>query len=251
MNLLKLRILGVFSTICRYFTGFLSIAASTNIGVMHFLSHYYTEIPNNNPLFVVALTIPDFTPGFSRIYNSQLKNAPLPDDEKMRAIHNGILRHYEGDKKFHNSDLFMQHCTQAIQSMVDAGLSRQKLRLSVLAHVAVEMLIDRHIILAHPDVCNDFYSCIDNAGEDDLIAFFNLHNLGDQKSSFLAKFHFFKQRRFLYLFNELENIVMGLDRIYGGVTGTQFTVAEKSQFLVAIHNIDGIIRYRWQEILNA
>lgn len=218
--------------------------------LMHYLSHYYTEIGNNNPLFVVALTIPDLAPGFSKVYNQVLKNAPEPAEPQLKAIHRGIMAHYAADKRFHNSALFMQQVSRTIQSMVDAGLDRSKLRLSVIAHIAVEMLLDRQIVIQQPHVCNHFYQHIDNATDHDLIAFFNLHSLEVQKREFLSKFQFFKEMRFLYKFNELENIVYALNKVYGMVMHTEFTNDEKNQFLQGISNIDDEIRYNWQEILN-
>lgn len=218
---------------------------------MHYLSHYYTEIGNNNPLFAVGLIIPDLVPGFSKTYNQVLKNAPEPAELQLKQLHKGIMAHYEGDRRFHNSPLFMQQISRTIQSMVNAGLNRQKLRLSVIAHIAVEMLIDRQIIIQHPGVCNDFYQDISNATNHDLIAFFDLHSLEVQKRDFLTKFQFFKDMRYLYQFNDLERIVYALDKVYGMVARTEFTKDEKNQFLQGISNIDDEIRYNWQEILNA
>ena len=218
---------------------------------MHYLSHYYTEIGNNNPLFSVGLIVPDLAPGFSKTYNQVLKKAPEPAHLQLKQLHKGILAHYEGDRRFHNSPLFMQQISRTIQSMVQAGLDRQKLRLSVIAHIAVEMLIDRQIVIQHPDVCNDFYHTIGNATNHDLIAFFDLHSLEVQKREFLSKFQFFKDMRYLYQFSELERVVYALDKVYGMVARTEFTKIEKSQFLQGLGNIDGEIRYNWQEILNA
>jgi hypothetical protein len=217
---------------------------------MHFLSHYYTEIPDNSPLFVAGLIIPDLAPHFSKAYNQRIKQAALPNNLAIKAVQLGVLRHFEGDKKFHNSGLFNEHITLCVDCFVKVGLDRTRLRLSALAHIAVEMLIDRQIVVSHEDVCNDFYRHIDNATEDDLIAFFNYHSLEEQKSGFLPRFRFFKQRRFLYLFKELQNVVVGLDRVYGSVTHTEFTGREREQFLAAFRNMDAIIRYSWQEILN-
>ena len=174
---------------------------------MHFLSHYYTELPADNPLFVTALTIPDLTHGFSKAYNSVIKNASFPEDENLRQIHLGILKHYEADKRFHNSKLFMQHINLATQSFIKEGLDRSRLRLSVIAHLAVEMMIDRHIILENESVCYDYYKLIVQADEEMLETYFHHFELLTAKSSFFATFRFFKQRQFLYLLKDLEKIV--------------------------------------------
>jgi hypothetical protein len=117
--------------------------------------------------------------------------------------------------------------------------------------LAVEMLIDRQIVLQHRDVCNEYYRLLDNADETALFSYFNRYGLESEKMVFLERFRFFKQKRYVFLLNELENIVVGLNRIYSSVTGTGFTETENEQFLTALGNIDGVIRYSWQEILAA
>lgn len=218
---------------------------------MHFLSHYYTELPNNNPLFVVGLIVPDLTSNFTRLYNHHIKNAPAPGQPQQAMVHAGILKHFEGDKKFHNSAAFMQHTAMCTRSLVTEGLNRNRLRLSVLAHLAVEMLIDRQIVIQHEAVCNDFYAVIDKAAEDDLIAYFNLYGLEGGKRNFLSKFQFFRGRRFIYMFKDLGNVVMGLSRIYSNVLRIELTEDEKHRLLAGLNNIDTIIRYSWQDMLKA
>lgn len=216
---------------------------------MHFLSHYFTELPEANPLFVSALIIPDLTKGFSRVYNSVIKRAPVPDDALLRHVHNGILSHYEADKRFHNSPLFMQHTTELTQSFLKEGLSRERLRLSVIAHIAIEMMIDRHIMLGNENICVEFYSTLGQVDERVLETYFHSFSLTAEKRSFLANFIVFKQREFLTLFKDLEKIVLGLSHVYSSVTKTEFTADEKNRFVAALYNIDNEMRYSWKEIL--
>lgn len=217
---------------------------------MHFLSHYYTELPNNNPLFVVALGIPDLTHGFAKTYNSRLKHATVPLHDDMAVIHNGVIQHFAGDARFHSSPVFMQQVKEATASLVEAGMNRQHLRLSVIAHLAVEMLIDRHIIIQQPHVCNEYYTLVGKADESMLHSYFIHFGLKEEKKVFSERFAFFRERKFLYLFNDLDNMVFGLNRIYSSVTKVEFTLKEKAQLKAGLHNIDNIIRYRWQEILS-
>ena len=114
---------------------------------MHFLSHYYYELPAKDPLFVAGLGIPDLTPGFSRAYNSIIRNSVLNNGYDVQQVQKGIMSHYEADKAFHNSTVFKTLMEQTIQSFLNEGLNRERLRLSVIAHVAVELMIDRQILL--------------------------------------------------------------------------------------------------------
>ncbi len=218
---------------------------------MHFLSHYYVEQPHDNPLFVAGLGIPDLVSGFSRTYNRVLKNALQPENNDLQQIHKGILHHYAADKRFHNSPLFMQHLALATQSFIREGLNRERLRLSVIAHVAVELMIDRRILLEKEDKCVAFYDTLDKVDEKVLSAYFDGLSLQKEKENFLPRFRFFKERKFIFLFRDVENIVYGLNRVYNSVAQIEFTEEEKHKFLAALNNIDNSIRYSWQEILKA
>jgi len=217
---------------------------------MHFLAHYYTELPANNPLFVAGLTMPDLTPRFTRVYNTFIVKQTAPENEGLKQIYRGIVQHFGADKRFHTSPLFAEHVSLATKAFLKVGLSRERLRLSVIAHLAVEMLIDRQIVLEKSEVCTAYYSLLEKADESILSSYFDLFVLENEKQNFFRSFHFYKQRRFLFLFNKIENIVFGLNRVYGLVAKTEFTETEKQNFLKALHNIDGILRYSWQQILN-
>jgi hypothetical protein len=216
---------------------------------MHFLSHYYIEQPVDNPLFITGLVIPDLASGFTKTFNSIIQKAECPQDKNLAHIHKGIVAHYTADKRFHNSNEFMQHTERAMHSFIKEGLKRERLRLSVIAHLTVEMLIDRQIILNNESVCNQFYKAIVQADESLLETYFRHFALNHVITRFFVNFHFFKQRQFLYLFKDPEKIVFALNRIYNSVTGTEFTEDEKERFLATIHNIDRKMRYSWMEIL--
>ena len=217
---------------------------------MHFLSHYYYELPAKSPLFVAALGIPDLTPGFSKLYNSAIKNSVIPNNEDLKQIHAGILSHYEADKAFHNLPKFIDLMAKTTQAFLTEGLNRERLRLSVISHVAVELMIDRQILIENEQIGHDYYTLINAANEDLISAYFDAFSQEEGKRKFLIRFRGFKERRFLFLFNDIEKIVMGLSRIYEGATKTSFTDDEKSRFFGALNNIDSTIRYSWKEILN-
>ncbi len=216
---------------------------------MHFLAHYYTELPADNPLFVAGLTIPDLTPRFTKIYNSLIVKHSPPTSPDLKQIQNSIVQHFKGDKRFHPSSLFLEQIKLTIEAFLKEGLNRERLRLSVIAHLAVEMLIDRQIVMQKKGICEEYYRTINRADETVLTNYFDLFALEEQKRNFLRTFQFFKQKQFLFLFTELENIVFGLNRVYGMVAGTEFTENEKQRLLTALHNIDGDLRYSWQSIL--
>lgn len=216
---------------------------------MHFLSHFFVEQVEQGPYFTLGLIMPDLTTSFSKYYNSTISKNTAPEQEELRLIHQGILQHYTGDKWFHQSAAFNDAVTQSIHHFTRAGLNRNRLRLSVIAHLTMEMMIDRQIVLYHTELCDTFYQEVNHIEEDVIDAFFAYYKLNIVKNNFLPKFQFFRRRKYLYLFTELENLIVGLNRIYGSATKIEFTNAEKTMLLAALHNIDNELRYSWQEIL--
>jgi hypothetical protein len=217
---------------------------------MHYLSHYFNELPQNDPYFVAGLAIPDLAPHFSKSYNSIIKNYVVADNRELELIHRGILRHYGADKEFHQSKLFNEHMSKALQSFLEEGLSRERLRLSFIAHIAVEMMIDHRIIVEEEGICENYYRILNSADEQVLNKYFDLHGLAYEKQKFLIRFQFFKERRFLFLFKDIANVATALNRTYSMVTGVDFTPAEQSKFVAALNNIDNALRYSWKLILN-
>jgi hypothetical protein len=219
-------------------------------GSLNFLSHFYFERPNTHPYFVTGLAIPDLTSHFAKQYNLRIKDAVIPQKPELAEIHKGILAHYAADKQFHNAERFLQQVHKLTQEFMQQGLDRGRLRLSVMAHVAVELMLDRQIYFHLPDICNRYYSVVELADEEVLGSYFDRMGLAVEKQDFISKFQFYKEKRFLERFNELENIVFGLGRIYSLVTKTSFTPTENKQLLAALSNIDEDMRYRWQDFLN-
>jgi hypothetical protein len=217
---------------------------------MHYLSHYYVELPNDNPLFVAALAIPDLCSGFSRLYNSIIKKCVLELNE-LEPIQEGIEAHYTGDKRFHSSILFADYQRLLINEFMSQGLNRERLRLSVLAHIGIELLIDRQIVIQQPEICANYYSLIHKADLVMLSRYFDILLPESAKTNFFARFNFFKQRQFISLFGELHYLVYGLNRTYQMVTGIEFTEDEKKQMQRALSNIDAQMRYSWKEVLKA
>jgi hypothetical protein len=218
---------------------------------MHYLSHFYSEQPQNSPYFVVGLAMPDLTPGFSKVYNSVIKNSVVAHNRELELIQQGILSHYGADKRFHQSRLFNDFMALTLKAFLKEELNRERLRLSVLAHVAVEMMIDRQIVLEYEQLCVEYYDILNRAEDRVLTLYFDEMRLDYEMGVFMHRFHFFRERRFLFLFKNIENVAYALKRVYASVAGIEFTPIEESKFVAALNNIDNTMRYSWKQILKA
>lgn len=216
---------------------------------MNFIAHYIYEGELDNPLFTAALGIPDLTARFSYSYNKLIKHAAWPSEKKHRHIHQGILRHYAADKKFHASPHFSQLVSNFIRHATHAGIDRGSIRASVIAHIAVEMMLDRFILMQNPAVVYDYYKLLDNADTESLEGYFLHLNMSLEKQDFITKFQFHKKNRFLLMFNELDKIAMGIGRIYASATKSTLSETEQKQLIAALYNIENDMRYSWQNLL--
>lgn len=198
----------------------------------------------------MALGIPDLTSGFTKAYNQKIKHAGAPNNQMFNSIHFGIRSHFEADKKFHSSPLFMQQVRRMTNLFVAENLDRNRLRLSVIAHIAIEFLLDRQILLADKYMAEDYYNKISEADTNIISAYFDEMDMKLEKQDFLSKFQFHKEKRFLYLFDDMQNIVQGLVRVYQRVTGVFITEPEQIKMETALYNIEKEMRYTWQQTLN-
>lgn len=216
---------------------------------MNFLSHYYFEHCPDSPYLTAGLAIPDLVKHFSKTYNRVLKNAAVPPSVLHSEMHKGILQHYEADKKFHADTDFVEHSKFLIALFLNEGLNRQKIRLSVLAHIAIELMLDGCIVRYDKTIANKYYQTLQATNEGVLATYFDEFCLPIEKQQFLSSFQLFMQRKFVLLLDKSENIVLGLEKIYGPVAGIQFTEIEKQQIVAAIHNMESQLRYSWQQLL--
>lgn len=215
---------------------------------MNFLSHYFFErCPHS--YITVGLAIPDLVRHFSKTYNRTLKNAIAPTDVLLSEIHQGVLWHYEADKHFHSSADFTELCKLLVALFLNEGLDRQKIRLSVLAHIAVELMLDGCIVRYDKTIADRYYQTLQATDLAVLATYFDEFGLPVEKQQFLRSFQSFMQRKFIFLLDDTENVVLGLEKIYGSVAGIKFTEVEKKQLLTALHNMESHLRYSWQQLL--
>ena len=88
-------------------------------------------------------------------------------------------------------------------------------------------MIDRQIVNAEPKLSEVYYQKLNDVDPEVLKKYFEYHNVNVEQQDFLAKFHFFKTRKYLTLFNDINNIVTGLDKMYGQVLNKSFEKKEK------------------------
>lgn len=216
---------------------------------MHFLSHYYVDRSKNNPLFVLGALLPDIAPQFTKTYNSKIryKDWEMPDD--IRAIHLGVLRHYQVDAVFHNSSDFKDACKKAGEFMIHEGLDREKYRFWFLSHIAAELVLDFTLIADHPQLVTDYYNVLSSVDINKLTDYLNYIISNEEKTKILTNFMRFLDVRFLQYFDNMEGVAEGITRTAHRAIGVKFTDMDRQRLIAALHNIANDIRYRSENLL--
>jgi hypothetical protein len=216
---------------------------------MHFLSHYYVDRGKNNPFFVAGALLPDIAPGFTKTYNSRIRNKDLYLTDDVVYIHEGVLRHYELDAVFHASVAFRESCHKASQRMADEGLDRDKYRFWFLSHIATEVMLDRQLILSDTGLVDEYYGMLNSVDINILERYLNFVVDVEGKSKILINFIRFLEIRFLKHVGTIEGASEGIVRTVLKATGISFDDADRAKLEAALRNIEDDIRYTSEKLL--
>lgn len=216
---------------------------------MHFLSHYYVDRHTADPYRIVGALLPDISPGFTRTYNAVIRKNDWTLDHEPALIHAGVLRHYDVDRQFHGSPVFSDAVTYALSALIDSGLDRDRYRLSFIAHIAIELLLDRLLIGHNGSLVTEYYHLLESVERDKLGVYLNRIMPESQLKRTLQAFDRFMEIKFLQYFDRTDGAAEGLVRTTRMIIGVDFTAEDRAKLLGALHNIEGEMRYRWHKLL--
>jgi len=198
---------------------------------MHFLAHLHAQREVSSPEFAFGLMLPDLVPGFTKVYNRILSKA-----QNDSELHKGIQNHFKDDKLFHANASFEGLNHQLTHQLVESGLNRAELRLSVIAHLLVEMLFDRWLVEQHPDLPNRFYKNLEQLNVQSVHLYFDSMSLTHEKNLCLERRQWFLEHQFLYQLHNSEQMTMGVSRIYERSTGRLITKNEQFRIIDTINS---------------
>ena len=129
---------------------------------MNYLAHALSDL--DNPYFVAGTSLPDWLNVVDRKVRVRSKLAApfvTHEDEKIRTIAEGIMRHHDDDDWFHGSPVFqamnMRFSVQIRETLQDpAGL-----RAGFLGHILVEILLDSILEEEDPGLLERYYASVD------------------------------------------------------------------------------------------
>ncbi|MCX6189657.1 MAG: hypothetical protein NTW54_08670 [Bacteroidetes bacterium] len=210
---------------------------------MNYLSHFYFYSKEHNPYYNCGLIFPDWLSSYQRL---RLNKPIIATNRSEEHLVKGIQNHFLGDKTFHSSDYFKEH-TQAIKRILEkTSLDKNRFRFSFLAHVLLEMMIDRLLLLKNSELGSLFYDNLD-ACDDELLLYFAQNN-SDADEGFKLMIQKFKQYRYILQYVDVDTFVYSFRRIASRV-GIVFEEMELTEIKGQIRVIENIVERSFSKIV--
>ena len=192
---------------------------------MNFIAHYYLDGERGNPHYNFGLILPDLLSIQKRGWKVTDRNHIEAISEYNMQIVKGVLKHYDLDSLFHQSDYFITH-TKYIKSLFTVSqIETVRKRKHFLAHILLELIIDRVIIKKETQILELFYADLDQI---DIQEVGDLFYKEDEAviQSFCTFFDKFRSKRYLYKYTNNEAIIFVLNKVLERVSLPIFCQAD-------------------------
>jgi len=183
---------------------------------MNFLAHYYLLEDKINSKKVFGNLLPDLVRGFSKIYQTELKQV----QDKNNAILQGINFHLKTDKIFHNHDFFTIQNEKIKKLIIKHKVPTKRYYIST--HILLELLIDQYLIKQNQTIANDFYNILEKDNNLNLIREINLLTNNKINSKLFIIFKSFIENKYAYQLNDNLGIKFALNEIIGKKIGIDY-----------------------------
>jgi hypothetical protein len=209
---------------------------------MNFLSHYYHEFPCGDPHFVGGLILPDILSNYSyragrvvKLHPWRLSTPATPVQEGLTA---GVKRHYAVDEAFHDSAYFARQTHFIEEYIKSRPFTCFPRRIYAIAHVMLEIILDRSLMSRQPELTDGFYDQISAVSIKEISALMqnNAHPL--DANGVGAHFEEFRRARFLYDYVDDHRLTGLLGRINSRLGNPPMTADDRKNLTTAIYDIE-------------
>lgn len=197
---------------------------------MNFLSHFFLDRKVTHPHFIVGVCTPDLVSLYNReirIKQLPLMSHPSPD---YLTFYQGVLRHFETDRIFHNCEFFHTQTAYISQFLKAEFTDKGMKRAFFVAHVLLELMIDKVLIQQDANLVKDFYTHFETLGIPEIAHLTEavVSKPTQQYSDFLGRFI---SHKYLFHYSEYEYIVYVLKRIVRRVNIEEVNYMDSPEFL--------------------
>ena len=186
---------------------------------MNFISHYFLDRDLDDSWFFAGISTPDLVSVFDR--NVRLKKRRMPQMEEdastpgQISFYKGVMRHFEGDRIFHSSDFFHTETAIITQHLKHSFLSGEVERSFFVAHIALELILDKVLIQTYHDLAPDFYAHLERypVAEHVKMAEWITQTSLSAYGGFLEKFF---TKKYIYSYRDWDHVIYVLKTDYAG-----------------------------------
>ncbi len=208
---------------------------------MNYLAHYYLDHTDPRPHFTLGLILPDLVRNFKKQYRlNPLHLTDATPADKMLHLNQGVHRHFHADKVFHTSAFFDQHNSELKAKLYAAGFESINKYTYFVAHVLLEMIIDKVLLQQHPLLCLNFYHALEKTEKAVIGNYLQISgNLTHEHvNQFLLFFDQFCQNQYLFHYRHYDGLLYGLERMYQRYVPSTFTNADKQKLAAIIEQTE-------------
>jgi acyl carrier protein phosphodiesterase len=221
---------------------------------MNFLAHFYLDRMHESSQFVVGAATPDlmsiYNSGF-RIKASRVDHLPA----ETRAMVDpqfllGLERHFHADRVFHSSPLFAQE-THALSRMMEERFAEQELpRKYFIAHILLELLLDKVLIYHDADLLGDYYAHFARLAPYETLRqgteIVSAHQMPNYEA-FIGKF---VDNKYLYHYTENDHLIYILRRLLRRVGIEQSHFLDDPRFDALMHDFEDRIEGYFEQFFS-
>lgn len=149
-------------------------------------------------------------------------------DPLIQSIIQGWKKHLEVDRYFHNAAFFTHHSHQLKLKLLPA-LEGSPVKPFFLGHIALELILDNLLLTEHLITADDFYAHL-NGCTDEVISEFLSYSGMQDAARFIRFYADFKRSRYLYTYQDIEQVAYALKRICMRIWKNPFTVQQENMF---------------------
>lgn len=197
---------------------------------MNYLAHFFLDHTDPRPHFTAGAMLPDLGRSFGKGYRIQAIYLP-PQTSAQQLLHHlnaGVERHHHADKLFHTSAFFKQHFELVKSNLYKAQLQSIPKYTYFVAHVLLEMLIDRLLMKQHPHLCDNYYNALLRTDTMVISRYMQLWGMPKEEAlKFTGHFELFCTNQYLYHYQTNAGLLYGLERMYQRVMPGYFPEKDK------------------------
>lgn len=201
---------------------------------MNYLSHFVVEHPEEEPAVISGLVFPDVYHPINKIYNQHLRKLKVENEEIQKFIF-GIERHKLADHVFHELPRFKEACVE-VEKMIHSMPELNIKRVYFLAHIIVELMMDRYLVIHRSEMADNLYDCLQRFDIINVSTFITSMGFNDKEMKMSIVFSNFVKNRFIYRLRDIEGVSRVLEFLY-------FKVVGKDTF-------EGVNAQKWLKLLD-